>query len=306
MSSERTGALLATSALTLVGTSFVAADALERFPVLGGQGVRYALGALALLAVARGRVPRVDAGQLARLALLAATGLAAFNVLVLLAVRETDPGSVGVVVGCVPIVLALAGPLAEGRAPDPRVVLAAATVALGAAVVQGAGGGMGLGALLLCLGALACEAAFSLLAAPLLPALGPLGVSLWAALLAAPMLLLAGLVADGPAGLLAVPSATEALALAHMAIPVTAVAFLMWYGAVQRLGVARAGLLSGVLPVSALLCAAALGGSSLTAGRLLGVLAVAAGISAGLWVSGPAQRRRAGSPASAAAAPSPR
>jgi drug/metabolite transporter (DMT)-like permease len=182
VSSERTGALLATSALTLVGTSFVAADALERFPVLGGQGVRYALGALALLAVARGRVPRVDAGQLARLALLAATGLAAFNVLVLLAVRETDPGSVGVVVGCVPIVLALAGPLAEGRAPDPRVVLAAATVALGAAVVQGAGGGMGLGALLLCLGALACEAAFSLLAAPLLPALGPLGVSLWAAL----------------------------------------------------------------------------------------------------------------------------
>lgn len=285
MHQQVAGSLAAGSALALVGTSFVAADALERYPVLGSQGVRYALGAALLLAVARGRMPRVTRTQFARLALLAATGLAAFNVLVILAVRRTDPGSVGVVVGCVPIVLALAAPLAAGRTPDPRLVVAAALVAAGAAVVQGLGGGMGAEALVLALGALAGEAAFSLLAAPLLPALGPLGVSLWAALLAAPQLLAAGLVLDGPARVLAVPTAGEALALVYMAVVVTAVAFLLSYGAVVRLGVERAGLFSGVLPVSALLAAAALGQASVTAGRLLGVLAVAAGISAGLWVS---------------------
>lgn len=297
---QLTGGLAAGAALSLVGTSFVAADVLERYPVLGGQGVRYALAAAVLLAVARGRVPRVTRGELARLALLAATGLAAFNVFVILAVRRTDPGSVGVVVGCVPILLALAGPLAARRAPDPRLVGAAVLVTVGAAAVQGLGGGMGGTAFGLALGALAGEAAFSLLAAPLLPALGPLGVSLWAALLAAPQLLVAGLVLDGPAGVLAVPTAAEGLALLYMAVVVTAVAFLLWYGAVDRLGVERAGLFAGVLPVSALLAAAALGQSSLTLGRLAGVLAVAAGISAGLWFSGGRPGHRSGACARAA------
>jgi len=39
-----------------------------------------------------------------------------------------------------------------------------------------------------------------------------------------------------------------------------------------------------VLPVAALFCAAALGDSTLTPGRVTGVLAVAAGIAAGLSV----------------------
>jgi hypothetical protein len=114
-----------------------------------------------------------------------------------------------------------------------------------------------------------------------------------------------GLVADGPGGLLAVPTAAEALALVHMAVPVTAVAFLLWYGAVERLGVERAGLFSGVLPVSALLTSAALAGTSLSPARLLGVLAVAAGISAGMWVSRPPSSRRAPVAARPAPAPAP-
>ncbi len=62
----------------------------------------------------------------------------------------------------------------------------------------------------------------------------------------------------------------------------TALGFLLWYSAVRSLGVERAGLFSGVLPVTALLGAALLGNSSLTLGRIAGMLAVGAGIAAGL------------------------
>jgi hypothetical protein len=125
---------------------------------------------------------------------------------------------------------------------------------------------------------LACEAAFSLLAAPLLPRLGALGVSTWAAAIATPLLLLVAALTESPRA----PTAQEALGLAWLAVAVTAGGFVLWYTAVGTLGVARAGLFAGVLPVSALLCSAALHSSTVGPQRLAGVLAVAAGISLGV------------------------
>jgi drug/metabolite transporter (DMT)-like permease len=272
----------AAAGMAMVGSSFAVLDTLRGYPAAGGQAARYAVGAGLLFLLAGRRLPRPSTRQLVRLALLAATGLAAFNLLVLAAEASMDPASVGVIVAAVPVLLALAGPLQARRRVEPRVLGAAVAVAAGAAVVQGLGGEMTAGGLAAALGALACEAAFSLLAAPLLAPLGPVAVSAWAALLAVPMLLAGGLAIDGPAGMLAVPTVEEALALAWLAVPVTAVAFVLWYSAVGTLGVERAGLLSGVLPVSALLAAALLGRADLTAGRLGGAVLVGAGIAAGL------------------------
>ena len=268
--------------MAIVGSSFAVLDTLRDYPQSGGQAARYAVGALLLLAIGGRRLPRVTARQAGRLALLAASGLAAFNLLVMAAEESMDPGSVGVIVATVPVLLALAGPLQDGRRPERRVVGAAVVVAAGAAAVQGLGGEMTAAGLAAALGALACEAAFSLLAAPLLAPLGPVAVSAWAALLAVPMLLATGLVLDGPDGLLRVPTAGEALGLAWLSVGVTAFAFVLWYSAVQALGVERAGLLTGVLPVSALVVAALLGTADLTAGRLAGAVLVGAGIAAGL------------------------
>lgn len=224
--------LLALAALSLVGTSFAAADQLVGYPAVGGQAIRYAIGGALLLALARGRLPRPTARELGWLSVLAASGLAGFNLLVLAAVEQADPGSVGVVVGCVPLVLAVASPLAERRRPNPRLVLAALIVAAGAAAVQGLGGSMGLSALLLSLGALACEAAFSLFAAPVLSRLGALAVSAWACLLAVPILAVYALVTAGPDGVVALPSTREAVALLYLAVIVTTLAFVCWYTAV--------------------------------------------------------------------------
>jgi drug/metabolite transporter (DMT)-like permease len=276
------GGSCAALAMAAVGSSFAVAEELVAYPAAGGQAARYALAGLILLAVLRGRLVRPTRRELVLLTALAATGLALFNALVIAAVEAADAGSVGVVVACVPVVLAVAAPLLARRALDPRVLLGAVVVAAGAAVVQGLGGVLPPRALVLALGALACEAAFSLLAAPLLDRLGAVAVSAWAALLAVPLLVASALVLDGPAAAFPVPTAREVAALAYLAVVVTALAFVVWYTAVHRLGAERAGLFSAVLPVSALLTAAALGESELTTGRLLGVLAVAAGIALAL------------------------
>ena len=157
--------------MAIVGSSFAVLDTLRDYPQSGGQALRYALGAALLIAIGvRGPGPLTwpTGRQVGRLALLAASGLAAFNLLVMAAEESMDPGSVGVIVATVPVLLALAGPLQDGRRPERRVVAAAVIVAGGAAAVQGLGGELTAAGLAAALGALACEAAFSLLAAPML------------------------------------------------------------------------------------------------------------------------------------------
>ena len=187
-------------AMAIVGSSFAVLDAVRAYPQCGGQAVRYAAGAGLLFLLAGRRLPRPTAppgGRGSRCSRRRAC--AAFNLLVLAAEASMDPGSVGVIVAAVPVLLALAGPLQERRRVEPRVVAAAAVVAAGAAAVQGLGGDVTAAGLAAALGALACEAAFSLLAAPLLAPLGAVAVSAWAAILAVPLLLAAGLAIDGPA-----------------------------------------------------------------------------------------------------------
>jgi drug/metabolite transporter (DMT)-like permease len=81
---------------------------------------------------------------------------------------------------------------------------------------------------------------------------------------------------------LPLPEADQAAAIAYLALGVTVIGFLSWYSAVGLLGVERAGLFSGVLPVSALLVSALLGVAEITPARLLAVGVVAAGVTLGV------------------------
>ena len=280
MSPTLRGSLLAATALALVGSLVAAADLVEGYPLAAGQALRYAAAGLALLAIAGGRLPRLRPRELIGLIALAATGLVLFNLFVIEGVRETDPATIGVIIGCVPVVLAFAGPALERRSVSGRVVAAALVVALGAAGVQWAGGGISGSGLLLALGALACEAAFSLLAVPHLARLGALAVSTYACLFAVPLLAAWSLIADGAT--LPLPDAEQGAALAYLALGVTTFGFTFWYSAVGLLGVERAGLFSGVLPISALLVSAALGVAEVTPERLLAVAVVACGVTLGV------------------------
>src|SRR5262245_58423029 len=262
--------------MVFVGSSFSASEALADHRLAEGQGVRYTLSAALLLAVSRGRLPRVSAGAALRLVALAATGLVAFNAFLFAALRSSDPAAVGVVVGTVPVVLAVAGPLLERRAVRLRVLGAAVAVAAGAAAVQWAGGSITAAGLGFALATLGCEAAFSLLAVPLLGSLSPLVVSTWACLLAVPAFAVWA-VLDGA---VAAPPVDTYWAIAFLGVG-TPAAFLAWYTAVACLGVERAGLFAGLMPVSALLAAAALGAGELTPVRVVGAFVVGAGVALG-------------------------
>ncbi|MEV4613619.1 DMT family transporter [Kitasatospora sp. NPDC049258] len=283
LSDAASGGLRAAAAMTVLGCSTGATAGITAFPLYGGQAVRYLLAAVLLLALARrgGPLrPRPSPAELGRLALLAATGLFAFNILLIQALRRTDPAAVGSVVGCTPLLLAVLAPLLARRRPQGRLLAAAAVVVAGAAVTQGFGPGDPLG-FLFALGTLACEAAFSLLAVDLLPRLGPVRVSAYTTALAVPMFGLTGLALDGTR-LLRIPTAGEAAALLYLSVVLTVVAFLLWYAALGRLGAERAGLFAGLIPVTAALSGAALGTGGLHPGELLGAALVGLGVCAGI------------------------
>ncbi|GIH12114.1 membrane protein [Rugosimonospora africana] len=296
--------MLCATAMTILGTSFPVSRELTGYPTLTSQAVRYLIAAALLAALVRrsaGRAPYRR--ELLRLAGLAATGLAAFNVCVLAALRHADPAVLGTVIGGTPLLLAILGPVLAGsrastwagpvrrrsrrgapgrRRPSARVVGCGAVVVAGIALVQGGGHASAAG-LCWALGALAGEVLFSLLAAPLLDELGPVRVSAWACALAVPQLAVAALV-TGEWHRLRVPTAAEGVALLYLAVVLTVVAFLCWYGGLRRLGVERAGMFAGLLPVASLAGTAVIDHTAPAPGALLGTLVVAAGLGAGLAV----------------------
>lgn len=284
------GVLWACTATVLVGGSVAASSVVATYPPLGGQAMRYALGALVLAGVARAQrlpLPRPSRREALLLLALALTGLAGFNLTLLAAVRHADPAAVAAIVGCVPLLLALAGPLLRGRSPTYRLLGGALLVSMGAVAAQWAGGTSPLG-LLWSLCALAGEAAFSLLAVPLLPHLGAVALSFYACAVASVVLALGAIAVDGRRAL-PVPTPAQAGALAYLAFAVTAGAFLAWYTALARLGPERAGLFSGLIPVSALATSALVGTAMVTPLRVVGIMLVGAGLAWGLRRGAPAK-----------------
>lgn len=285
-------ALGAAAAMLLVGTSAAVSALIAEFPTLFGQALRFTVAAVILLVVVRiQRTPRdrLTSRDVLLVLALAATGLAGFNVFLVEATRHASPALIGSVVGAVPIVLAIAGPLMQRRTPSRRVLIAAIMVAAGTAVAAGWGSSDPLG-VLLALGALVCEVLFSLLALPLLPKLGATRVSAYAVTAAVPLLLVAGWL-TGEADVLRMPTAVEGWSFVYLGVVVTAVAFLLWYRALTRLGPDRTGLFAGLMPVGALVTTVALSIGPVSGAEVLGAMLIAAGIVYGMRASGVAGRR---------------
>jgi drug/metabolite transporter (DMT)-like permease len=239
-----------------VAVSGVLADA----PLFTTQAVRYAVAAVLLVGLARisGQPIRTPRGrEWLWLAAVAATGLVLFNVALVRGSAHAEPAALGVAVACVPVVLALVGPLIEGGRPTSAAIVAAGVVTVGAALVQGGGradlAGLGWASVVL-----VCEVGFTLLALPVLNRHGAWGVSIHACWIAAVQLGVLGAAVEGPAALttLRVP---HLVATAYLAVVLTAIAFILWYSAVGRLGSAKAGLLTGVAPVAAAVIGVLLG-----------------------------------------------
>lgn len=286
------GVLAGASAMVCVGSSVAVSGQLVGAPLFTAQAVRYAAACLLLLIFAHvaGRPVVLPRGrEWLWLAGVTVTGLVVFNIALVHGSRHAEPAVLGVAVACVPIVLAASGPLLEGRRPSPTVLAAALVVTCGAVLVQGLGRSDGTG--LAWAGVVfGCEVGFTLLAVPVLGRHGPWGVSVHATWLAAVVFAVLGLLREGPAAMTEL-GARDVLAVAYLAIAVTAVAFVLWYSSVERLGASRAGLLTGVAPVAAAASGVALGAAVPRPLVWLGIAVVAAGLVLGLPHSRPARRR---------------
>jgi drug/metabolite transporter (DMT)-like permease len=246
-------------AMTLVGGSVGVSRALITAPLFTAQAIRYAAAALVLLALASS----------AHVPILRPLGW-----------EWLWLAGIAVAVACVPILLGLVGPLLEGQPPRRQILVAALVVTAGSGLVEGAGrtdaAGVAWAVVALC-----CEAAFTLLAVPVLPRHGAWGVSVHSVWMGAAMLAALGLAAEGT-GAVAQLTAADWAALAYLAIMVTAVAFLLWYSAVASLGSGRVGLLTGVAPVSAALTGILTGSRPPGPIVWIGILVVIAGLAGGL------------------------
>lgn len=281
--------LAGATGMVFVGGSVAISSLLADSPLFTAQALRYAAACLLLLAAARlgrQRLVRPCGAEWAWLLGVAITGLLVFNVALIEGSKHAEPAVLGVAVACVPLALAVVGPMLEGRRPSPVVLVAALVVTCGAALVQGVGRSDGTG--LAWAGVvLACEAGFTLLAVPVLRRHGPWGVSVHATWLAAAGFAVVAVAREGPGAVIKL-GVQDALATAYLAVAVTAVAFVLWYSAVRHLGPGRAGLLTGVAPVAAAVTGIALGGPAPRPLVWVGVAVVAAGLALGL----PASRRR--------------
>jgi drug/metabolite transporter (DMT)-like permease len=269
--------------MTFVGGSVAVSGMLAGAPLLTAQALRYALACALLLGWVRltgGTVRRPRGNEWLWLAGITVSGLVLFNIALVHGSRHAEPAVLAVAVACVPVALATIGPVLEGRRPTTRLLAAALVVSAGAVVVEGLGNADATG-LLWALVVFACEAGFTLLAVPVLGSHGPAGVSVHTTWMAAAMFGILGLSTEGWRAATTF-DVGEVMAIGYLAVGVTALAFILWYTCVSRLGAGRAGLLTGVAPVAAAVIGIPVTGSLPTAPVWVGVALIACGLAAGL------------------------
>jgi drug/metabolite transporter (DMT)-like permease len=273
--------------MVCVGGSVSVSGVLATAPFYTAEAIRYALAAALLITSARLTGRRLSFPQGAEwlwLSAVALTGLVIFNVALVQGSRHAEPAVLGVAVACVPALLALIGPLIEGSRPTLRALAAALVVTCGAALVQGLGRTDAIG-LAYATVVFACEAGFTLLAMPVLRRHSPWSVSVHTVWIASVILAVLGLIREGPAAVARL-DASEWLAVGYLAVMVTAVAFVLWWTSVGRMGASRAGLLTGVAPVAAAVTGVLLGGPAPKPRGWAGIAVVALGLTLGLRENG--------------------
>ncbi|MEU8075947.1 DMT family transporter [Catellatospora citrea] len=284
--SSSAGVLMCAAAMAMLGVSVPVSRELTDYPAATAQAARYGLAALVLGAVtmlASRRAPTPPpptARQWALLVAMAATGLAGFNLALMLALRHAEPAAVAAVIGCVPLGLAVCGPLLRHRDPAPRIVLAALVVVAGTAVVHGSGHADVVG-LAAAAAALAGDVAFSLMAARLSPVLGALRTATYGCALAVPLLAVVA-VSAGEAANLRAPDAAETAAIAFLAVGLTALAFLLWFKGLSWAGVERAAVSVALVPLAATATTAFMDATLPSRGQVAGVVLVCLGLCAAL------------------------
>lgn len=281
------GSGAAALALFLIGTSAPVASSIREIPVITGQATRYLIAAAVLLPailVSR-RLPRTRPTKrdLLELGLLGVFGIAGFNLFLVAASYQVAPALVGTVLAATPVVLAVVAPLLVRCCPAAQVLAGALIVTIGTGVTTGAGTAAP-SAILLCLGALACEIVYTLLAVRLIRRFGTFATTTGVVLAGAVVLVIGALIIDGPAAFATVTRTPQDLfALLYLALAIAVGANVAWYLALPRLGAARSGLFYAFSPIGAIAASLVLGAELPGPIGFIGLAIVAGGLIIGVW-----------------------
>ena len=277
-------------AQVLLGSSVAVISATAQLPAFAVQAGRYAVAALAVLGLARlvgVRLIRPGRRDIGPVVGGAAFGLVGFNLATIVGTRHSEPAVLGAAVGCIPVVLALIGPLSRRERPARAVVAGALVVSIGAVTVAGLGRADPLG-MVMALALVVGEVGFTLLGASALPRIGAWSYSAATCAIAAVVFAVLSVLVERPASAeLVHPAAIGAVV--YLGVMSTAVAFVLWFTGVRRLGVGSVGLCAGVAAPSATLIGAALGDPLPAPGAWLGMGLIAVGLAIGF---GPGSRTR--------------
>lgn len=236
---------------------------------------------VAAFALERG-LPRLTARQWLGVALLGATGVAAYNLCFMWGLKTVPAGRASLLVALNPAATLVGAALFFGERLTRRNVAGIVIALAGAAIVIGRGdplallrGGLGTGELTI-LGCVASWSAFTLVAKRLMAGLSPLAITVYASLTGT-LMLAAATLAEGAA---LVPQASPSAwaALAFLGAFGTAVAFVWYNDGVRRLGAARAPVFINLVPVFAVVLGALLLGERIDASMLAGGALVLVGV----------------------------
>jgi drug/metabolite transporter (DMT)-like permease len=269
------------------GGTFIAGRVLAlAVPAAVGSLLRFVVAVAALLAAAwwlEGGLPRLTRRQLLGTLLLGATGIFAYNLFFLGALARLPASRTSLIIALNPVVTIAAASLLLGERMSPRRWLGVAVALAGVWIVISRGdvlgsvaGAVGLGELLM-FGGVCSWAAYTLIGRRVLAGLTPLAATTWAALWGMAMLALAALpeldnvdVAD-----LTLP---VVLSVLYLGVLGTAVGFVWYYQAVQRLGASRTVIFNNLVPVFGATFGVLLLGEPLLPSMLLGGAIAVAGV----------------------------
>jgi drug/metabolite transporter (DMT)-like permease len=269
------------------GGTFIAGRILAlAVPAAVGALLRYVVAVAALLVAARwleGGLPRLTRRQVLGTLLLGATGILAYNLFFLGALARLPASRTSLIIALNPIVTIAAASLLLGERMHARRWLGVAVALAGVWIVVSRGdvlgsvtGAVGLGELLM-FGGVCSWAAYTLIGRRVLEGLTPLAATTYASLWGTAMLAVAA--APDLRQLhwsdLTAPVVSSVL---YLGVLGTAVAFVWYYQAVQRLGAARTVIFNNLVPVFGASFGVLLLGEPLLPSMLLGGAVAVTGV----------------------------
>lgn len=293
--------LLLLAMVVIWGSNFsVIKVALRDFPELPFNALRLLLSSAILVGLVwwdrrrraaggRDRAPVFTPADWRRLVLLALVGHLVYQLCFLGGVARTSVANSSLIFGCTPVMVALLSSLAgHERVPPLRWAGAALSVA-GIYVLIGHRAALSTATVLgdaLMFAAMTCWSAYSVLSKPLLARHSPLAVTAWSMTIGAVLYALVTVPAARATDWAGI-SVQSWVLMVLSSVFALAVAFLIWYTGVQRIGSSRTAAYSNLTPVVAMAVAAVWLGEPVATTQLAGATAILGGVLITRWSAAP-------------------